>query len=93
MSTKKITVRDFCAHAAEEVASVEAAGTVLELTREGRIVAFLTPAPQPLAPEARSRADWIGSGLGTVAFAPGFDPDEPAFAPEEWEEFKKPSDD
>ena len=32
-------------------------------------------------------ADWVGSGAGTVTFAPGYDPDEPAFAPEEWEEF------
>jgi hypothetical protein len=43
------------------------------------------------APEepAGTLADWIGSGVGTMSYGPGYDPDEPAFAPEDWEAFRE----
>ncbi len=92
MSTKQITVPDFCAHAADELLAVEQGDTVVELMRDGQIIAYLSPAPRPKG-STGTMADWIGSGIGTVSFAPGVDPDEPAFTPEEWEDFPHSSDD
>ncbi len=86
MSTKQITIADFCAHAADEMVAVEQGEMVVELVRDWKIVAYLSPAPKPDAATG-TLADWIGAGAGTVVFAPGIDPDEPAFAPGEWEDF------
>ncbi len=86
MSTKQLPVSDFCEHAADEMAAVEGSNTIVELTRNGQIIAYLTPAPRPKS-STGTLADWIGTGLGMVSYAPGVDPDEPAFSPEEWEDF------
>ena len=90
MSTKQISVAEFCAHVADEMADVERGSTVVELTRNGEIIAYLSPATRSKS-STGTLADWIGSGEGTVFFAPGVDPDEPAFEPEEWEEFPESS--
>ena len=86
MSVKQITLPDFLSHAADELKAVEQDHTMIELTRDGAIVAYLSPAPKPKG-HTGTLGDWIGTGIGTVGFAPGVDPDEPAFTPEEWEEF------
>lgn len=89
MSTKRLTISDFKDHCVEELETVEKSGAVIEITRDGRIIAVVEPPP---APEGTGGlGDWIGSGAGSVVFAAGYDPDETAFAPEEWEEF--PGDD
>ena len=59
--------------------------TIIEILSSGKVVAVLSP-PPPEEPAGTS-ADWRGSGAGTVTLAPGYDPDEPSFAPEEWKEF------
>lgn len=86
MSTKQITISEFCAHTAEALQAIEKDRTMVALVRDGTIVAYVSPAPQPKG-NTGTLADWIGTGIGTVSFAPGVDPDEPAFTPEEWEEF------
>ena len=86
MSTKQITISEFCAHTAEALQIVELDGALVEVVRDGTPVAYLSPAPQAVG-DTGTLGTWIGTGIGTVLFAPGMDPDDPAFAPEEWEEF------
>ena len=85
MSIKQITIPDFCAHAADELLAVEHNHTFVELVRDGQIIAYLSPAPKPNG-NTGTMADWIGTGAG-YALAPGCSLDDPAFTPEEWEEF------
>ena len=91
MSTRQLTLGNFAAHCLDEIKSVQDGDTVIEILSSGKVVAVLSP-PPPEEP-AGTLADWMGSGAGTVTFAPGYDPDEPAFAPEEWEEFSQGKED
>jgi hypothetical protein len=54
------------------------------LTRNGRTVAYLSPAPQPKG-STGTLADWEGTGSG-FDLAPGCSLDDPAWSPEEWED-------
>ena len=92
MSTRQLTLGNFATHCLEEIEAVQKGETVIEILSDGKVVAVLSP-PPPVEEPAGTLADWIGSGAGTVTFAPGYDPDEPAFAPEEWEEFSHPTKD
>ncbi|NLT69496.1 MAG: hypothetical protein GXX91_02220 [Verrucomicrobiaceae bacterium] len=92
MGTKQICITEFSARAEEELRAVEQGNIFVELLRDGEVVAYLSPAPKPPG-NTGTMADWIGTGTGLVSFAPGVDPDEPAFTPEEWEEFPHDSDD
>jgi len=92
MGTKQISVAEFTAHTEEALRAVEQDHTFVELTRDGETVAYLSPAPKPHG-HTGTLGDWIGTGSGLVYYAPGVDPDEPAFSPEEWEEFPHDSDD
>jgi prevent-host-death family protein len=82
MTTRQISISEFKAHCTEEIRQVEKGEVTLKLTRHGKTVAVVQP-PQTLAPSA-SLKDWIGSGEGSVVFAPDYDPAGPAFAPEDW---------
>ncbi len=85
MSTKQLTLGNFAAHCLEEIEAIQKGDTIVEILNSGKVVAVLSP-PPPEGPHG-TLADWMGSGTGTVTFAPGCDPDEPAFTPEEWEDF------
>lgn len=85
MSTKQIPVADFCEHAADALQAVENSHLFVELMRDGQIVAYLSPAPKPNG-NTGTLGDWIGTGAGYM-LAPGSSLDDPAFTPEEWEEF------
>jgi len=89
MSTRQLTLGNFAAHCLDEIKAVQDGDTVIEILSSGKVIAVLSP-PPPAKEEALegTLADWVGSGAGTVTFAPGYDPDEPAFSPEEWEEFQ-----
>lgn len=80
MTTKQLSITEFKAHCTAEIRAVEQGRTVVELTRHGKTVALVTPPPA-----AKSVAEWIGSGKGSVTYAPHYDPAAPAFAPEDWE--------
>lgn len=83
MNTRQLSITDFKSHCTAEIRAVERGGVVVELTRHGRTVALVTP--PSAAKSAPTLADWIGSGKGTVTFAPGYDPSAPAVAPDDWE--------
>ncbi len=85
MGTKQISITEFSEHSEEELRAVEQGNTVVELMRDGEIVAYLSPAPKPHG-RTGTLADWIGTGAG-FTLAPGCSLDDPAFEPEEWEEF------
>jgi hypothetical protein len=55
---------------------VEKGGTIIELTRHGKKVAVVQAVATTASPV--SLAGWIGSGKGTVTYAPGYDPAAPA---------------
>jgi len=82
MTTRQISISEFKAHCTEEIRQVEKGEMALKLTRHGKTVAVVLP-PQTLAPSSTLK-DWIGSGVGSIVFAPDYDPAEPAFAPEDW---------
>jgi prevent-host-death family protein len=83
MITKQISVSEFKAHCTEEIRAVEKGDTILELTRHGKKVAVVkSPA---LTSPTLDLGGWIGSGKGTVAFAPGYDTEAPAWDPGDWE--------
>ena len=80
-----MSISDFAAHCLDELSSVENGATVVELVRDGQVVAYLSPAPKPNG-NTGTLADWMGTGAG-YTLAPGSCLDDPAFTPEEWEEF------
>ena len=83
MVTKRISISEFKAHCTEEIRAVEEGGTILELTRHGRKVAVVK-SPDAVAP-APDLGSWLGSGKGTVAFAPDYKPDAPAWDHDDWQ--------
>jgi hypothetical protein len=84
MSTRSIPVSEFTAHPDADLSLVEHGDLTIELTRDGKVIAIITPAaPEPTG----TIADWIGSGAGTMTLAPGCTLEDPAFEPEDWEEF------
>lgn len=85
MSPKQMNIPDFCAHAADELREVEQGHTVVALTRDGQIIAYLSPAPKPTGTSG-TLADWTGTGSG-FTLAPGSNLEDPAWESEEWEEF------
>lgn len=85
MSIKQIALPDFLSHAAEEIKAVEQNQTLIELMRDGQIVAYLSPAAKPNG-STGTLADWMGTGAG-YTLAEGCSLEDPAFSPEEWEEF------
>jgi antitoxin (DNA-binding transcriptional repressor) of toxin-antitoxin stability system len=83
MSTRTIPVSEFTAHPDADLARVESGDLTIELTRDGKVIAIITP-PEP--EPSGTIADWIGSGVG-FTLAPGCTLEDPAFEPEDWEEF------
>lgn len=83
MMMRQISISEFKAHCAEEILQLEKSEVVLELTRHGKTVALVqSPAAAASAPSLK---DWVGSGKGTVTFAPDYDSSTTAFGPDEWE--------
>jgi hypothetical protein len=89
MSTRQLSISDFAAHCFDELSSIEKSSTVVELVRDGKIVAFVCPAAQPNG-STGTLADWMGTGSG-FTLAPGTSLDDPAFEPEEWEDLSADS--
>lgn len=88
MSTKHINIPDFFAHAAEALKEVEQGKTMVALTRDGQVIAWLSPATKPHGTSG-TLADWAGTGSG-FNLAPGCTLEDPAWEPGEWEEFPDP---
>ena len=86
VTTKQISVSEFKAHCAEELRSVESGDTQLEITRHGKIIAIVEHPQAATSEEAPTIAEMMGSLRGSVTFADDDAPDEPSFAPEDWED-------
>jgi hypothetical protein len=87
MSTRQLHLNDFAAHCLDEMKTVQEGDTVIEiLSNGGKVIAVINP--PPAQPEG-TLADWMGSGAGLMSYGPGYDPDAPAFAPEDWEAFQE----
>lgn len=83
MIIKQISVSEFKAHCTEEIRAVEKGDVLIELTRHGKKVAVVkSPDPAVATPNF---ASWIGSGRGTVAFGPNYDPAGVAWDSSDWE--------
>lgn len=83
MITKQISVSEFKAHCTEEIRAVEKGDVLIELTRHGKKVAVVkSPDPAVATPNF---ASWIGSGRGTVALGPSYDPAGVAWDSSDWE--------
>lgn len=83
MIIKQISVSEFKAHCTEEIRAVEKGDLLIELTRHGKKVAVVkSPDPAVATPNF---ASWIGSGRGTVAFGPNYDPAGVAWDSSDWE--------
>lgn len=85
MSTKRINLGDFCDHARDTLQEMENSQVLLELVRDGEVIAYVSPAPRPRG-NTGTLADWSGVGTG-FQLAPGCSLDDPAFSPEDWEDF------
>lgn len=84
MSTRTVSIAEFSAHPDAELSLVEKGDLTIELTRDGKIIAIITPAePVPTG----NVGAWMGSGAGTMTLAPGCTLEDAAFEPEDWEEF------
>ncbi len=83
MTVRQISISEFKSHCTEEIREVEKGKVILELTRHGKTVAVVQASSA--SPHAPTLIDWVGSGKGTVKFAPDYNPSEPAFDPDDWE--------
>jgi hypothetical protein len=83
MATRQMSITEFKSHCTEEIRAMEKGGVVLELTRHGKTVAFVSPPSTGKA--GATLGDWVGSGKGTVRFGSGYDAAAPACDPENWE--------
>ncbi len=75
MPGRRLSVTDLKAHCTEALREVEKSGEALRITRHGRVIALIVPATSSEGP--KSFAEWLGSGKGTMTFAPEYDPGEP----------------
>ena len=82
MTTKQLSISEFKAHCTEEIRALEKGGTIIELTRHGKKVAVVHAFAAAVSPI--TLAGWIGSGKGTVTYAPGYDPAAPAWDSNDW---------
>ncbi|MCF6314557.1 MAG: type II toxin-antitoxin system Phd/YefM family antitoxin [Verrucomicrobiales bacterium] len=86
MTTQQISVSEFKAHCAEQLRKVETEGVALQITRHGKVVALVKKPEEEQQEGPQTLADLIGSMRGTVIFSDDYDPDEPTFAAEDWED-------
>ena len=89
MSTQQMPVAEFCEHTMDALQAVEKHRVHVELVRDGQVIAYLSPAVQPLGTTG-TLADWMGTGAG-YTLAAGESLDDPTFSPEEWEDFPESS--
>lgn len=87
MSTRQLTIGNFAAHCLEEIESIQKGDVVIEILDAGKVVAVLSP--PPAEEPTGTLAEWLGSGSGIMSYGPDYDPDEPAFAPDDWEAFQE----
>lgn len=85
MRPRQLTIAEFCAQPAAALQAVETDRRMIELVRDGKVIAYVSPAPRPKG-DSGTLADWEGTGAG-FTLAPGCSLDDPAFTLEEWEEF------
>ncbi len=85
---KTLSVSEFKTHCTDALREVETTGIPLQITRHGRPVAVVCkPGDDSLAqPKTKTLRDWMGSLAGTIEFAADYDPAEPAFSPQDWED-------
>ena len=83
MITKQLSISEFKTHCTEEIRALEKGGIIIELTRHGKKVAVVQAASAAKSP--LDFASWIGSGKGSVAYGPNYDPAAPAWDPNDWE--------
>ncbi len=69
MDTRQLNIADFAAHCADELSSIEKSATVVELMRDGKVIAFVCPAAKPKGGTG-TLSDWMGTGAG-FSLAPG----------------------
>lgn len=88
MIKRQLSISEFKAHCTEEIRTVENEGGIIELTRHGKPVAVVCKPGDVIVPrpDAKTLRDWMGSLAGSIGFATDYDPEEPAFAPEDWED-------
>lgn len=86
MTTQQISVSEFKAHCAEQLRKVETEDVALQITRHGKVVATVQKPVEAASEGPQTMAEFMGSLRGTVIFADDYDPDEPAFAAEDWED-------
>ncbi len=83
MSMRKVALSHFASHCVEEIAAAQRDHSVLEIVGSDGPVALVNPLPSQVSGTV---ADWIGSGAG-YKLAAGAALEDPAFEPEEWDEF------
>lgn len=84
MGTRQLSIREFVAHCSDELSSIEKSATVVELVRDGKVVAYVCPAAQPTG-NTGTLSDWMGTGAG-FTLAAGASLEDPAFTAEDWED-------
>jgi prevent-host-death family protein len=85
---KTLSVSEFKTHCTDALREVESTGIPLQITRHGRPVAVVCKPGDGLAeqPKAKNLRDWMGSLAGSIEFANDYDPAEPAFSAQDWED-------
>jgi len=86
---KTLSVSEFKIHCTEALREVETTGIPLQITRHGKpvVAVVCTPGDGPTGqPKAKSLRDWMGSLAGSIEFATDYEPAEPAFSPQDWED-------
>jgi prevent-host-death family protein len=85
---KTLSVSDFKTHCTDALREVETTGIPLQITRHGRPVAVVCK-PGDISitqPKSKTLRDWMGSLAGSIEFAADYDPAEPAFSQQDWED-------
>ncbi|RYD28902.1 MAG: hypothetical protein EOP86_22425 [Verrucomicrobiaceae bacterium] len=90
MSTRQMNLREFCEHAQDTLQEMEKNQVLLELVRDGQVIAYVSPAAKPKG-NTGTMADWLGAGAG-FQLAPGCRLEDPAFEPGDWEDFPNADD-
>ena len=80
---KTLGADELKAHWDEELKAVEEEGLTLHLTRQGKVVAVLTPPKE----ETPTLKEWIGSGAGLMSQEAIESFDDPTWTSQGWEEF------
>ncbi len=83
---KTLSVSEFKTHCTDALREVETTGIPLQITRHGRPVAVVCKPGDDSITQSKSLRDWMGSLAGSIEFAKDYDPAEPTFSPQDWED-------